>query len=138
MKKIFAIIFVLIFCLSSISLAVIPEPGEAKVDEIEDTASTVLGIIQWVGLVIAVAMVLYVGIKYLTSTAGKKAEAKETMVPILIGAALLALAPTVVRWIFDAVGGNSSPSTSQGAADNAPSSRKSPVKNGRDGIHSVN
>ncbi len=122
MKKIFAIIFALLFCLSSISLAVIPEPGEAKVGEIEDTAGTILGIIQWVGLVIAVAMVLYVGIKYLTSTAGKKAEAKETMVPILIGAALLALAPTVVRWIFDAVGGNS---TAASASSSGVESRES-------------
>ena len=65
---------------------------------------TVLGVIRYVGIIIAVAMVMYVGIKYLTSGAGKKAEAKETMVPVLIGAALLALAPSVVIWILGAFG----------------------------------
>ncbi len=62
----------------------------------------ILGIIQTIGILIAVGTVMYVGIKYLTSGAGKKAEAKETMVPVLIGAVLLALAIPVIRWIFGA------------------------------------
>lgn len=65
---------------------------------------TILGVIRYIGIIVAVAMVMYVGIKYLTSGAGKKAEAKETMVPVLIGAALLALAPSVVIWILQAMG----------------------------------
>jgi len=74
--------------------------GSASWGEMQTPVETALGIIQIIGIAIGVAMVMYVGIKYLTSGAGKKAEAKETMVPVLIGAALLALAPTVIKWIF--------------------------------------
>jgi uncharacterized membrane protein len=100
-----AAIFSFSFCMTAFAGVSIPEPSEQTGGELAETAQIILGIIQWIGLVIAVAMVLYVGIKYLTSTAGKKAEAKETMVPVLIGAALLAIAPTIVSWIFTAAGG---------------------------------
>lgn len=66
--------------------------------------SSVLGLIQAVAVIVAVIMVMYVGVKYLTAGASKKAEAKETMVPVLIGAVLVALAPAVVSWIFSALG----------------------------------
>ena len=69
-----------------------------------DGFGKVLGVIQYIGILVAVVMVMYVGVKYLTAGASKKAEAKETMVPVLIGAALLALAPSVVKWIFTALG----------------------------------
>jgi hypothetical protein len=79
-----------------------PKPP-SNLSGIDDTVGNVLGVIQWIGIIVAVAMIMYVGIKYMTSTAGKKAEAKETMVPVLIGAALLALAPTVVKAVYNAV-----------------------------------
>ncbi len=109
MKKItFLMVITAIFCIFGVAFAA-PldkiEPYDPTGTSAASVAETILGIIQWIGLVIAVAMVLYVGIKYLTSTAGKKAEAKETMVPVLIGAALLAIAPTIVSWIFTAAGG---------------------------------
>lgn len=65
-----------------------------------DPVAQVLGVIQVVGFIVAIAMVIYVGIKYLTAGAGSKAEVKSTMVPMLIGAALVGLAPTLVNWIF--------------------------------------
>jgi hypothetical protein len=75
-------------------------------NELADPAGRVLGVIQWVGIIVAVVMVMYVGIKYMTSTAGKKAEAKETMVPVLIGAALLALGTSIINFVFTAISGS--------------------------------
>lgn len=60
----------------------------------------VLGILQVIGFVVAIVMVMYVGIKYLTAGAGTKAEVKTNLVPMLIGAALIGLAPTLVNWIW--------------------------------------
>ena len=67
----------------------------------QESISTILGIVQMVGIAIAIAMIMYVGIKFMSSSYGKKADAKETLIPVLIGAALLALAPTIVKWVFD-------------------------------------
>ena len=68
----------------------------------------VLGVIQVIGFIVAIAMVIYIGIKYLTAGAGSKAEVKSTMVPMLIGAALVGLAPTLVNWIFGIFAGSNS------------------------------
>ena len=61
-----------------------------------------LGIAQLIGFVVAIVMIIWVGIKYLTSGAGKKAEAKDTLIPIVIGAGLVALAPTIAKALFNA------------------------------------
>ena len=94
------------FAFATSALAVsVPQPDDPGLGEMETPVQTALGIMQIIGISLGVAMVMYVGIKYLTSGAGKKAEAKETMVPVLIGAALLALAPTVITWIYNAFAG---------------------------------
>lgn len=67
---------------------------------IQTPVQSVLGVIQVIGFVVAIVMVMYVGIKYLAAGAGQKAEVKSTMVPMLIGAAMVGLAPTLVKWIF--------------------------------------
>ena len=69
-------------------------------DSLKGNVQTILGAAQWIGFIVGIAMIIWVGIKYLTAGAGKKAEVKSTMIPILIGAALVALAPTIATWIF--------------------------------------
>ena len=67
---------------------------------IQTPVQSVLGVIQLIGFIVAIVMVMYVGIKYLAAGAGQKAEVKSTMVPMLVGAAMVGLAPTLVKWIF--------------------------------------
>ena len=67
---------------------------------LEGKVSVILGMIQWVGFVVAIGMVIYVGIKYVTAGAGGKADVKSTMVPWLAGAALIALAAPIANGIF--------------------------------------
>ena len=70
------------------------------ISPIKTPVENVLGVIQLIGFVVAIVMVMYVGIKYLAAGAGQKAEVKSTMVPMLVGAAMVGLAPTLVKWIF--------------------------------------
>lgn len=74
---------------------------DGDLGEMNTPLQNVLGVIQVVGFVVAIVMVMYVGIKYLTAGAGQKAEVKSTMVPMLVGAAMVGLAPTLVKWIFE-------------------------------------
>ncbi len=82
--------------------------------EVQGGVQTVLGAAQWIGFIVGIAMIIWVGVKYLTAGAGKKAEVKSTMIPILVGAALVALAPTIANWIFGMFAGDATtPTTTQ-------------------------
>ena len=78
------------------------------VDPIPPTAdmlskiTDILGYAQWIGFVVAVVMCIWVGVKYITAGAGDKAKVKDTLIPMLIGAALVALAPVIAQAIFSA------------------------------------
>ena len=65
-----------------------------------DAVNAILGAAQWIGFIVGIAMIIYIGIKYLTAGAGQKAEVKSTMVPLLVGAVLVMLAPTIAKWLF--------------------------------------
>ena len=79
------------------------EIGGAGLDTgIVSKINSALGIAQLIGFVVAIIMIIWVGVKYLTSGAGKKAEAKSTLIPIVVGAALVALAPTIAKALFNA------------------------------------
>ena len=61
----------------------------------------IVGIIQVVGIVVAVVILLILGIKYMTGSAQEKAEYKKTMIPYIIGAALVFAATTILNVIFN-------------------------------------
>ena len=105
-KKFILVTLMVLIIVSSIAFAtfdpitVTPSaPQEASVNQ---AVETILGVAQWIGFIVGIAMIIWVGVKYLTSGAGKKAEAKDTLIPIVIGAALVALAPTIARALFNA------------------------------------
>ena len=72
----------------------------------KDKVQTGLGIATWIGLIVGIVMVIWVGGKYLMAGAGEKAKAKETLVPMLIGACLIALAPMIINTIYTAMTGS--------------------------------
>ena len=91
-------------CLASWGEGINPTPGTPSgASGMTTTINSVLGAAQWIGFIVAIAMLIYVGIKYLTSGAGKKAEAKETLIPMLIGAVLVVLAPTIAKAVFNTI-----------------------------------
>ena len=106
-KKVLSLIWAIAILMTFVPTCFATGWGGVTVDpkpigDIEGDVEKVLGTIQWIGYVVAIGMLIYVGIKYLTSGAGKKAEAKDTLIPMLIGAALVALAPTIASAVFNA------------------------------------
>jgi len=105
LRKYGTVLMSLLMCflmIATVAFADVPKPEEVPAF---DQVGSILGLIRWVGIAVGVAMVMFVGVKYLTSGAGKKAEAKETMVPVLIGAVLLMLAPSIIDWIYQMFNG---------------------------------
>ncbi|MBO5178760.1 MAG: hypothetical protein J6B87_00210 [Clostridia bacterium] len=103
-KKIITIIMTLLIIMTTAVYAYnLSGVGPKPISSLAGTAASVLGVMQWGGYIIAVGMLIWVGIKYVTSGAGEKAKAKETLIPIVIGAVLIAAAVTIAGAIFGAV-----------------------------------
>ena len=76
-------------------------PNSTNTNSITDIGNKVMGIIQVIGTIAAVAIVMVLGIKYMMGSAEEKAEYKKTMIPYLVGAILLFAATTVATAIYN-------------------------------------
>ena len=75
---------------------------KANSEKIAQTGGGIMGILQTIGMVLAVIVLIVLGIKYMMGSAEEKAEYKKTMIPYLVGAILIfaasALAGVVVNF----------------------------------------
>ncbi|MBQ9267000.1 MAG: hypothetical protein IJ217_01790 [Clostridia bacterium] len=105
MKVLSAILTVsMVLCMfSSIALATVPTVGEggAFASAIEPAVSAVLGVVFYIALAVAVGILIYIGIKYMTKGAGGKAEVKDTLLPFLIGAVIVGGASKLAQLAID-------------------------------------
>lgn len=103
MKKIVSF-FILITTITSISFATryIPsvDPNEANVGQFKVIANTVIASMKWVGYVIAIGMLIYVGIKYTMASADEKASMKGVLVKVVTGSFIIAGASTIVNFVL--------------------------------------
>lgn len=60
----------------------------------------ILGVLQAVGVILAVIILTVIGIKYMMGSAEEKAEYKKTMMPYIIGAIIVFAAPTIANLIY--------------------------------------
>ena len=72
-------------------------------DEIQDIGGRILGVLQTIGVVLAVIILVILGIKYMMGSAEEKAEYKKTMVPYLVGAVFIFAAPILANIIYNFV-----------------------------------
>ena len=105
----FALIFILIVTMASIVFAADPfTPGsidEGNVNtkasnQIKNVGNSVVGILRTVGIVLSVVVLIVLGIKYMMGSAEEKSEYKKTMIPYLVGAALIFAASAFAEVIF--------------------------------------
>ncbi len=61
----------------------------------------IIGFIQYAAWAVAIGMIIYIGIKYMTSGAGKKAEVKDTLLPYLVGAICVGAATTIASFAMN-------------------------------------
>lgn len=67
---------------------------------------TILSVIQIVGVIVAVISISILGIKYMTGSVEQKAEYKKTMIPFIIGVALIVASTTIIKAIYTIVSNN--------------------------------
>ena len=113
MKKIISaiMVFVVLFSFASFVYAApveesIPEGGAGfnattimngatGLNDSTGFVSGILGAIQWIGYAIALGMLIYIGIKYVMSSAQDKADLKNNLVRYIIGVVIIAGASTI-------------------------------------------
>lgn len=104
MRKIvsFLLTLAMIASMASMVLATdIPKPELPTGNEtLNSVTSRILGFIRFIGYGIAVGMLLYIGIKYMMSSAADKADLKKGSVNYVIGAILVAGATAVVDMLI--------------------------------------
>lgn len=69
--------------------------------EVQDLGNKIIGILQTLGIVLSVVILVVLGIKYMMGSAEEKAEYKKTMIPYLVGAAFIFLAPTIANVVYN-------------------------------------
>ena len=110
MKKSVKIISILMIALMAISVAlpvfgiedVNPNMDLIQGSNVGNTLNSVLGVLRYIGIFAAVAILMILGIKYMMGSAEEKAEYKKTLIPYVIGAVLLLAASFIVGIIADA------------------------------------
>lgn len=80
---------------------VTPDVTGAGTTSIKGIGNQVVGIIQIIGTIAAVAILIVVGIKYMMGSAEEKAEYKKTMIPYIIGAVLVFAAANLSKMLYD-------------------------------------
>lgn len=78
-----------------------PNPSSNVSNSIKNVSGSVLGILQTVGVAVAVIILIVLGIKYMMGSASEKAEYKKTMIPYLIGAIFIFAAPTIANIVYE-------------------------------------
>ena len=72
-----------------------------KTDSISTIGNNIVKILQTVGVVLSVIILIVLGIKYMMGSAEEKAEYKKSMMPYVIGAALIFAASALAQVIYN-------------------------------------
>lgn len=76
---------------------------EPTTTEITDLGQKIIGILQTVGIVLSVIILVVLGLKYMMGSAEEKADYKKTMIPYVVGAVCIFLAPTIANAVYNLV-----------------------------------
>ena len=77
------------------------EAGPVALEGVSGALLSSFSALQWIGYLVAIGMIMWVGIRYLLSAAGEKAKAKEMLMPMFIGAFLVVAATSIAAAIFN-------------------------------------
>lgn len=69
--------------------------------DLKDKGANILGVIRVIGTIVAVAMLMILGVKYMMGSADQKAEYRKTMIPYLVGAVLIFAATNITDVIYN-------------------------------------
>lgn len=84
-------------------------PSVSAASDMTNLAGKIIGVIQILGIIVAVVVLLVLGIKYMVGSAEEKAEYKKTMMPYVVGALLIFAASTIVNILYNVINSAATP-----------------------------
>lgn len=84
-----------------------PALPEQVGNEPSSIANTIIGSLKWIGYIIAIGMVIFVGIRYIMASADEKANMKGVLVKVVIGALIIVFANVIVNIVLSVAVANS-------------------------------
>ena len=101
-----ALVAMMLVCISTSVFALTPselKPADNVTGspEIQSAGNSIISILQTVGVVLSVVVLMIIGIKYMMGSAEEKAEYKKTMIPYIVGAALIFAASALAQVIYN-------------------------------------
>lgn len=111
--KVLSIIMLVVMMLVVIGSSVsaeptVPTPSNVTINNsVSNTVNTVLGIVKYGGIVVAVCVAMFIGIKYITASPEGKAEVKKTIMFYVGGIVILLSASAIVTAIQSTLGSTS-------------------------------
>ena len=78
-----------------------PTDQTDKAPEVAKAVSTVMGVVQTIGIVTAIIVSAVLGIKYIIGSMEERAQYKENLVPYILGIVILVGVPTIVRILYN-------------------------------------
>lgn len=101
MKKFLSIFMIVMMLLSTSAVfATITDGGQFAPGDAASIVGKGLSILKWVAYAGCAIMLTFAGIKYVMAGADEKAAAKESLLPILLGAVLIFAATSVAGFMF--------------------------------------
>ena len=76
-------------------------PSYGNSDGLQKKAGQIMGMIRNVAIVASVIIIMVLGVKYMLGSVEEKAEYKKTLLPYIIGAALVFAASTIASVVFN-------------------------------------
>ncbi len=74
-------------------------------DEILDIGNVIVGVVKFIGEAIAITIIIVIGIRYVLASVEEKAEYKQSMIPYLVGAALIFGGAIITDLIYTTIRG---------------------------------
>lgn len=106
--KIFSVLLmVIMLCSISLNVFAAITPSSITATEsvtgetqLQNVGQDIVGILRTVGIILSVVILIILGIKYMMGSAEEKADYKKSMMPYIIGAALIFAASAFAEVIF--------------------------------------
>ena len=112
MKKLYNIVTILMIATMIISMATsvfaVKNPSSISASDtsaFDNIGGKVIGGVQAIGSIAAVAVLVVLGLKYMMGSTEEKAEYKKTMIPYIVGAILIFAASNIAGMVFNFASG---------------------------------
>lgn len=151
MKKLKVVAFILLIASVVLSISCMPvmavdydpitnpggfKPGGSIDGTLSEKIGTLLGVIQIIGIAVAVIVLMVLGLKYMLGSVEEKAVNKKAMIPYLVGALMVFSLTTIPNFIYQVSEGlfGSSTTCSHSWVWEDTATYKSPIKHIRDKV----